>query len=59
MTPAAKEMCILGASFLIAATVWYAVYVGPNDERLSKISACMGDDLSVESYERCVQLVRD
>jgi len=58
MTPTVRELLTIVACFLTAATVWWIVYAGPNTERLNKISACMGDDLSVESYESCVQQIR-
>jgi hypothetical protein len=53
-----RELSAVVVCFLIAATVWWIVYAGPNTARLNKISTCMGDNLSMESYESCVQQIR-
>jgi hypothetical protein len=52
-----RELSAVVVCFIIAATMWWIVYAGPNTARLRKISACMGDDLSMEAYESCVQQI--
>lgn len=38
---------------LAAALSWYCFYVRPHDERRKVIMDCMGDDMSLASYEKC------
>ena len=44
---------LLGA---FAAVLWWAFYVQPNDEIMTNIMDCMGDDRTRETYDDCRKL---
>ncbi len=52
-----KEMTWVFALGVIAAVLWYAFWVRPNDTMMSNIMDCMGDDRSREKYDDCRELV--
>ena len=41
----------------LVISLFYITYVLPGDVIKMKISTCMGDDLSRDSYEQCVRFV--
>lgn len=47
------ESMVLVLAGLLGMTVWYNLWVGPQDEIRFAIINCMGDEHSEEAYEVC------
>ena len=45
------------AAGLALAGLWYCFWVQPNDQIMTDILVCMGDDQSREAYDRCRDLI--
>ena len=43
---------------IVVATLWWILWVGPNDVKTRAIMDCMGADTSEASYDRCVEDLR-
>ena len=52
------EMIAVAAACLAAATLWYFMWVQPNDARLYAIMDCMGDETSRVAYEACAKSLK-
>ena len=53
MTMLDKISAVLLLGVFIFSTAWYTDYLKRRDQRLGEIMACMGDDNSRASYDRC------
>lgn len=47
------DLAALAMLFLSLAALYYVFWLGPRNTALREVMDCMGDDRSIDAYERC------
>jgi len=54
-----RETLALVTALVVGVAFWMVFWVGPRDRFLSDVMDCMGENTSVESYDRCAAEIHE